>query len=182
MERERFMYATLVAALGMLVLGTASCAGAQDGTPGGKVLAGGGHAEFGADLDADGNPDGSYFGLAVDLSGEEPQGHFVCAMWGNTKFMGLPVMGVEGTVEGGSVAADGTATLRGTGTVDLGSPDKFYKDVPFEVRVKPGGPGEGTLQLTVIGTFDGVPGDSQPGNGNYDLPVETIAAGQIVLE
>jgi hypothetical protein len=33
--------------------------------------------------------------------------------------------------------------------------------------------------LTVIGAFDGVPGDTIPGNGNYDLPVETVATGQI---
>ncbi len=40
----------------------------------------------------------------------------------------------------------------------------------------------GTLQLSVIGAFDGVPGDEVPGNGNYDLPVETVATGQIEIQ
>jgi hypothetical protein len=35
------------------------------------------------------------------------------------------------------------------------------------------------MQLTVIGAFEGVPGDAVSGNGNYDLPVETVATGQI---
>jgi len=29
--------------------------------------------------------------------------------------------------------------------------------------------------------FDRVPGDAVPGNGNYDLPVETVATGQIKI-
>ena len=53
--------------------------------------------------------------------------------------------------------------------------------MPFTVRVTAGGPGVGTLQLTVIGAFDGVPGDTKPGNGNYDLPVETVRSGQIKI-
>ena len=44
-----------------------------------------------------------------------------------------------------------------------------------------GGPGVGQLQLTVIGAFDGVPGDTTTGNGNYDLPPETVATGQISI-
>jgi len=44
-----------------------------------------------------------------------------------------------------------------------------------------GGPGVGKMQLTVVGAFDGVPGDMTPGNGNYDLPVETVATGQIAM-
>jgi hypothetical protein len=39
----------------------------------------------------------------------------------------------------------------------------------------------GRMQLTVSGVFDGVPGDTIPGNGNYDLPVETVATGLIKI-
>jgi hypothetical protein len=49
------------------------------------------------------------------------------------------------------------------------------------VSVTAGGPGLGTLQLTVIGVFDGVPGDTQPGDGDYSLPVETVATGGISI-
>jgi len=53
--------------------------------------------------------------------------------------------------------------------------------VPFQVVLHAGGPGVGQLQLTVIGAFDGVPGDTTTGNGNYDLPPETVATGQISI-
>ena len=164
----------------MLVLGLTSCASVESGSAG-KVLAGAGQAAFGADLDTDGNPDGSYFGLVAELGGAAAKGHFVCAMWGKTKFMDLPLMGVEGRIQSADMSPDGSVSLEGTGTVDMGSADKFFEDVPFKVRVMPGGPGTGSLQLTVIGSFDGAPGDIQPDNGNYDMPEETVASGQIVL-
>ena len=50
------------------------------------------------------------------------------------------------------------------------------------MTVTSGGPGRGTLQLTVIGAFDGIPGDTIPGNGNYDLPVERVSSGQITID
>ena len=102
-------------------------------------------------------------------------------MWGHTDILGLPLMAVEGRVIGSSVrVARHTATFRGVGTVDLGTgADGFFTNVAFEVTVTEGGPGVGTLQLTVIGAFDSVPGDTIPGNGNYDLPVETVSSGHI---
>lgn len=73
---------------------------------------------------------------------------------------------------------NGTATLTGIATVNLGSEGRF-RGVPYEVRLWAGGAGAGRLQLTVIGAFDGVPGDTLPGNGSYDLPVERVETGQI---
>jgi hypothetical protein len=43
--------------------------------------------------------------------------------------------------------------------------------VAFSVQVKRGGPGAGTLQLTVDG----------PPVGHFPLPVETVATGRISL-
>lgn len=57
-----------------------------------------------------------------------------------------------------------------------------FRDVPFTVAVSPGGPGVGTMQLTVIGLFDGVPGDTIPGDNNYSLPVETVETGAITID
>jgi hypothetical protein len=37
------------------------------------------------------------------------------------------------------------------------------------------------LLLTVLGAFDGVAGDVLPGNGDYDLAVETMASGGIKI-
>ena len=163
----------------------------------GRVLVtGGGQGTFGSDLDGDGDIDGSYFGIAIargergddddDDGGPAPSsaGHFVCGMWGHTHILGLPLMAVEGQVVSDSIKwSKKRVTFRGVGTVDLGSgPEELITDVPFEVTVTSGGPGEGTLKLTVIGLFDGVPGDTIVGNGNYDLPVETVSSGHIRIQ
>lgn len=163
----------------------------------GRVLvSGAGQGTFEADLDGDGDVDGSYFGIAiaggergdnddgVGGSGPTSAGHFVCGMWGHTDILGLPLMAVEGQVDSDSIRwRNRQVTFRGVGTVDLGiGPEGFFTDVPFEVTVTSGGPGVGTLQLTVIGAFDGVPGDTLPGNGNYDLPVETVSSGHIKIQ
>jgi hypothetical protein len=143
------------------------------------VVSGGGTGTFAADLDGDGDVDGSHFGLGAVFGSGTARGHFECLMAGNADILGLPLMAVEGKVTGGSSdAPSGTATLTGVATVSLGSEGAF-RGVPYEVRLRAGGPGVGRLQLTVIGAFDGVPGDAIPGNGNYDLPVETVATGQI---
>src|ERR671918_1490040 len=143
------------------------------------VVSGGGTGTFAADLDGDGDVDGSHFGVGAIFGSGTARGHFECLMAGNADILGLPLMAVEGTVTGGSAdAAGGTARLTGIATVNLASEGAF-RGVPYEVRLWAGGPGAGRLQLTVIGAFDGVPGDAIPGNGNYDLPVETVATGQI---
>jgi hypothetical protein len=133
------------------------------------------------DLDGDGHVDGSYFVVAVEASHHKVQGHFVCAMWGNTRFLGLPLMGVEGQVSHVRTnKRTRVVTLEGVGTVDLGGPT-LQTNVPFVAKVTAGGPGEATVQLTVIGAFDGVPGDTIPGNNNYDLPIETLISGIVAM-
>ena len=143
------------------------------------VVSGGGTGTFAADLDSDGDVDGSHFGVGAIFGSGTARGHFECLMAGNADILGLPLMAVEGRVTDGSAdAASETARLTGIATVNLGSEGAF-RGVPYEVRLWAGGPGAGRLQLTVIGAFDGVAGDAIPGNGNYDLPVETVATGQI---
>jgi hypothetical protein len=144
-----------------------------------RVVSGGGTGTFSADLDSDGDIDGSHFGLGVVFSGASVRGHFECLMAGNADILGLPLMAVEGKVTGGTAdRSAGTATLNGTATVNLGG-GVVFRGVPFAVSLTAGGPGTGGLQLTVMGAFDGVPGDVAPGNGNYDLPPETVATGAI---
>jgi hypothetical protein len=89
-------------------------------------------------------------------------------------------MAVEGPVSSGVDNDDGGVTFNGVGTVNLAN-GTIFRGIQFQVKVTAGGPGVGTLQLTVIGAFDGVPGDADIGNGNYDLPVETVASGRIKI-
>jgi hypothetical protein len=144
-------------------------------------VTGGGTGTFAADLDGDGDIDGSHFGFGASFRGGVPSGHFMCQMAGNADILGLPVMLVGGQVTGGWVSPEtGTALLTGRARVNLAH-GMTFTDVPYEVRIFEGGPGVGRMQLTVIGAFDWVPGDTVPGNGNYDLPIETVATGQIKI-
>ena len=167
--------------LAVLMLATAVVlvpAGAEARSP--VFVRGAGTGTFDADIDGDGRIDGSQFGFAVWISeGGAARGHFLCLMAGRSQILGLRIMSVSGHVTGGEVVG-GSVTFTGTATVSLGGGTAFH-GVGFQVTASPGGSGEGTLQLTVMGAFDGVPGDASPGNGNYDLPVETVRSGQISM-
>ena len=147
------------------------------------LVTGGGQGTFGTDLDGDGDIDGSHFGIGISITGNgSAKGHFECLMAGNADILGLALMAVEGNVTSGSVNANGSVTFSGVATVNLGKSTMFKKEVPFSVTLRSGASQIGSLTLTVIGAFDGVPGDTNIGNGNYDLPTETVATGQIKIQ
>ena len=143
-------------------------------------VTGGGTGTFGADLDGDGEIDGSQFGMGLVIQGSTAKGHFECLMAGRSDILGLHLMAVEGKVDGAIANPDGSVSFSGAARVNLAN-GQIFEGVPFLVLVTAGGPGTGTLELTVIGAFDGVPGDTTPGNGNYDLPPETVNTGQIKI-
>src|SRR6266699_1637410 len=90
-----------------------------------------------------------------------------CGMAGRSAFAGLRLMKVGGQVTAGSVElAAGTATFSGIGTLHM---NNAKSQVAFTVDVTRGGPGSGTLQLTVNG----------PPVGLFPLPVEHVATGRI---
>src|SRR2546425_1137316 len=147
-------------------------------------VTGGGTTTFGADLDGDGDVDGSHFGFAAVIAGDgSAQGDFTCLMAGNANFLGLHLMAVQGPVTSGAPdgrSFSGTATvkvLNGSGPASA----SMFAGVPFRVSITPGGPGIGRWQLTVIGAFDGVAGHTKLGNHNYDLAVETVVSGGIAI-
>lgn len=145
------------------------------------MVTGGGTGTFNADLDGDGDIDGSHFGFAaIEGPGASARGHFMCQMAGNADFLGLKLMLVEGRISSASFEADGSVTFSGTGSVNLAN-GSVVRHLDFTVSVTAGGPDTGTMQLTVIGAFDGVPGDTQIGDDNYSLPVETVTTGLISI-
>ena len=194
MQRS-LQYTAVVAA----ALGLAACAAPGDAfaphtaissdraaapSPHSVQVTGGGTTTFGTDLDGDGDVDGSHFGFTAVIAADgSAQGHFTCLMAGNANFLGLHLMAVQGPVTSG--ALDGRS-FRGTATVKVLNAfgpgvQSIFRNIPFLVTVTPGGPGVATLQLTVLGVFDGVPGDVATGNGNYDLARETLTTGQITI-
>src|SRR5712692_9473892 len=112
-----------------------------------------GNPPLDGDLDGDGDIDGSQFGIGVTVWADgSVQGHFLCLMAGRSDILGLPVMAVQGPVNKGTDNG-GSVSFSGLGTVNLGN-GTIFSDIPFNVTVTAGGPGVGTLQLTVIGAFD----------------------------
>ncbi len=173
----------LSAGAAMLALLILAAGAASAATP--AHVNGGGTTTFGADLDGDGDIEASQFSLhvTIDPSGGV-RGNFNCLMAGRSDILGLGLMAVRGAVASASIDGD-TVTMHGTATVILTRASALFgapavkMQAPFTAVATAGGPGAGTLRLTVLGAFDGGPGDLTLGNGNYDLPTETLVSGQI---
>lgn len=136
-------------------------------------VTGGGTGTFDADLDGDGDIDGSHFGVGVRVRNGVATGHFECLMAGNADILGLPNMAVSGDVDGAIMNSATSVTLFGFAKVILGNGNN-YDDVPFEVTLTSGKAGDGTIRLHLMGGYPGGPGD-------FDLPVEEVATGQIKI-
>jgi hypothetical protein len=126
-----------------------------------------------------GTPPASQFGMGVKIrGGGVAAGHFECLMAGRSAFPGFQLMSVQGRVTGGT-ATDTTASFSGSGTLlynFTGGDGRTQKaDVTFSVNVTEGGPGAGTLQLTVVGV-PFVPG------GIAAFPPEWVSSGQIRVQ
>lgn len=162
----------LILSAALLTCGVLSTSTAVAGGP--IVVNGGGTGSW----TPTGTPPASQFGLGVRiLGGGAAAGHFECLMSGRSAFPGFQLMSVQGRVNAGT-ATDATASFSGAGTLLYnfsGGDGRTQKaDVSFSVNVTEGGPGAGTLQLTVHGV-PFVPG------GVAAFPPEWVSSGQIVV-
>jgi hypothetical protein len=111
------------------------------------------------------------------LGGGAAAGHFNCLMAGRSTFPGFQLMAVRGSVNAGT-GTTSTASFSGAGTLlynfQAGDGRTQNADVTFAVNVTEGGPGIGSLQLTVTGV-PFVPG------GVAAFPPEFVASGQITI-
>ncbi len=105
---------------------------------------GGGHGTV------DGTTPFSQFGFGVRSEGGALTGHFNCLMAGASEFAGFDLMAVRGEVET-AVIGSASAVLRGSGMLQTGNQGK--EPATFTVVVTEGGPGVGTLQLTLWTPF-----------------------------
>jgi hypothetical protein len=114
----------------------------------------------------------SQFGFQVSKADNgSVNGHFNCLMAGSSQFPGFTLMAVRGEVTT-LVVSGGTATFEGSGMLigHTGSPEKKFP-ATFRVVVTDGGPGAGTLQLTVLAlNFSALP---------IALPTEDVLVGHI---
>jgi hypothetical protein len=123
-----------------------------------SVANGGGHG-------TDGIRPFSQFGFGVTRSADgSVHGHFNCLMAGATRFPGFTLMAVRGQVTSGTIGSD-SASFDGAGMLQTGNQGKF--PATFHVDVTAGGPGVGTLHLTLLTPFF------------FDLPIEQVMNGQI---
>jgi len=113
----------------------------------------------------DGTAPFSQFGFQVARHPDgSVTGHFNCLMAGASEFPGFDLMAVRGQVTD-AVFADGAVTFEGTGMFQTGNQGK--SPATFRVVVTDGGPGVGTLQLTLLTPFE------------FVLPTEYVLNGQI---
>jgi hypothetical protein len=110
----------------------------------------------------------SDFGFSVVRSSTGAvEGHFNCLMAGSSQFPGFTLMAVRGRLTQATIAAS-TASFDGVGT--FLAPGVFDKSpASFHVEVTAGGPGVGTLHLTLLTPIF------------FDLPVEHVLSGQISI-
>ncbi len=149
----------LVAALAGLLAACALVPAATAATP--AVVNGGGRG-FAEGLTF------SQFGFNVTRSADgSVQGHFNCLMAGSSQFPGFTLMAVRGQVTHATIGGS-TASFDGVGM--FLAPGVFDKSAAtFHVEVTAGGPGVGTLHLTLLTPFV------------FDLPVEQVLHGQISI-
>lgn len=162
----------LVLTAALLLAGVLSAPSAVADSP--VVVNGGGTGSW----TPEGTPPASQFGMGVRiLGGGAAAGHFECLMSGRSAFPGFQLMAVQGKVTAGT-ATDTTASFSGAGTLlynfDGGDGRTQRTEVTFTVNVTEGGPGIGTLQLTVFGV-PFIPG------GVAAFPPEWVSSGQIAV-
>ena len=119
----------------------------------------------------DGETAFSQFGFEVSKSTDgSVRGHFNCLMAGSSRFPGFTLMAVRGEVTSLSVSGD-SATFAGSGMLQTGNLGK--SQATFSVVVTKGGPGVGTLQLTML-----APSLS---SSAIALPTEKVLTGSIAV-
>jgi hypothetical protein len=109
----------------------------------------------------------SDFGFSVTRSADgSVEGNFNCLMAGSSQFPGFTLMAVRGQVTHAAISGD-TASIDGVGMFQTGNQGKSA--ATFHAVVTAGGPGVGTLHLTLLTPFF------------FDLPVEHVLHGRISI-
>jgi hypothetical protein len=109
----------------------------------------------------------SDFGFGVTRSADgSVQGNFNCLMAGSSQFPGFTLMAVRGQVTNAAISAN-TASFDGVGMFQTGNQGK--SPATFHAVVTAGGPGVGTLHLTLLTPLV------------FDLPVEHVLQGRISI-
>lgn len=115
----------------------------------------------------DGTTPFSQFGFGVtQFADGSVEGHFNCLMAGASQFPGFTLMAVRGQITSATIVGS-TATLTGEGMFQTGNQGK--EPATFRVVVTEGGPGVGTLQLTLLTPF------------LFVLPTERVLDGHIAI-
>jgi hypothetical protein len=146
----------------LLILMAAALAFAPTSLAAGPSVAnGGGHGTV------DGTTPFSQFGFGVMKGADgSVQGSFNCLMAGVSQFPGFTLMAVRGQITN-AVIGSGAASFDGAGMFQTGNQGK--SPATFHVEVTAGGPGIGTLRLTLLTPF------------LFPLPTERVLNGQISI-
>jgi hypothetical protein len=114
----------------------------------------------------DGTSPFSDFGFGVTSDSGGIQGSFNCLMAGSSQFPGFTLMAVRGQITSATIGA-ASASFNGTGMFQTGNQGK--SPATFHVEVTAGGPGVGTLRLTLLTPMF------------FPLPTEHVLVGRISI-
>jgi hypothetical protein len=114
----------------------------------------------------DGTTPFSDFGFGVIAGDAGVRGHFNCLMAGSSQFPGFTLMAARGQVTDAVIAGNATS-FDGVGMFQTGNQGK--SPATFHVDVTAGGPGVGTLRLTLLMPFF------------FPLPTERVLVGRIAI-
>jgi hypothetical protein len=116
----------------------------------------------------DGTTPFSQFGFSVTRAADGTvRGSFNCLMAGASQFPGFTLMAVRGQITDAEIG-ENAASFEGVGMLQTGNLGK--SDATFHVEITEGGPGVGTLRLTLLTPFV------------FELPVEHVLNGQISID
>ena len=151
----------LVALLAMVTLALAPLPAAAEGE---TVISAAGEASFPEDASFNGIPlTGSTFGFGASVAGDgTASGDVDIVLVGTPPLGGEQKIVVVGNVATGALNVDGSATLGGTASVDMGDGTPRLTDIPFVLTATADG-----LQLVL---------------GTTTLPAQTLALGAIDIQ
>jgi murein DD-endopeptidase MepM/ murein hydrolase activator NlpD len=182
MERRGiFLLLVVLALLPVAVLGLGPDSGVAQGQEGNVRVLGQGRAGFPSAF-------GGYIDVCaftVDAHQDESGtgGSFTCEVVEEAGPLGLPFARIDVDVTGLDAPSEEEVTLEGPARVELPSGDPML-DVPASVHLHAGEPGIGTVQIHLVGVFDGERFDQIPDDGDYTLHSLDVTQGSIdiVLE
>ncbi len=179
-RRGIFLLLVVLALIPFAVLGLGPDSGVAQGQEGSVRVVGQGRAGF-PSSGGGGHVDVCAFTVDAFQDESGTGGSFTCELVEEAGPLGLPFTRVDVEVTGLDAPSEEEATLEGPARVELPSGEPM-SGVPASVHLYAGEPGTGTLQIHLVGVFDGERFDQIPDDGDYTMLSLDVTMGSIDIQ